>query len=124
MVFICVKTPFKTTVVAHKFGSSDFVRAGIIKSPLFSITFLRKPFYLSILYTMKSAPKIHVVGAGVVGLTTALVLQIKGYDVTILANHFPGDKSPDYTSPWAGARWKSVAPNFDARLQRKNEIFH
>lgn len=68
---------------------------------------------------MKSTPKIHVVGAGVVGLTTALVLQLKGYDVTILAKHFPGDKSPEYSSPWAGARWKTVAPASDARLQRK-----
>ena len=68
---------------------------------------------------MKSTPKVHVVGAGVVGLTTALLLQIKGYDVTILAKHFPGDKSADYTSPWAGARWKTMAPNDNPRLQRK-----
>ncbi|KAI9278767.1 hypothetical protein BDA99DRAFT_428548 [Phascolomyces articulosus] len=68
---------------------------------------------------MKSTPpKVHVVGAGVVGLTTALLLQIKGYDVTILAKHFPGDLSSDYTSPWAGARWKTMAPNDDSRLQR------
>ncbi|KAG2220124.1 hypothetical protein INT45_006152 [Circinella minor] len=68
---------------------------------------------------MKSTPpKVHVIGAGVVGLTTALLLRIKGYDVTILAKHFPGDLSSDYTSPWAGARWKTMAPNDDPRLQR------
>lgn len=67
---------------------------------------------------MKRVPKVHVIGAGVIGLTTATLLLIEGYDVTILAKHFPGDMSIDYTSPWAGARWKTLAPNDDARLQR------
>lgn len=65
---------------------------------------------------LKQTPKVHVIGAGVIGLTTALVLQIKGYDVTVLAKHFPGDKSAGYES---GVQWKSMAPNSDARLQRK-----
>ncbi|KAI9313541.1 hypothetical protein BX666DRAFT_1864121 [Dichotomocladium elegans] len=65
-----------------------------------------------------NTPKVHVIGAGVIGLTTAVVLLAKGYDVTLLAKHFPGDRSGDYTSPWAGARWKTVAPNNDLRLQR------
>lgn len=39
--------------------------------------------------------------AGVAGLTTALVLSRKGYNVTIVAQHMPGDLSAQYTSPWA-----------------------
>lgn len=64
--------------------------------------------------------KINVIGAGVIGLTTALILQKKGYRVTIIAEHFPGDKSTHYTSPKAGARWQTLAPNSDLRLQRKS----
>lgn len=63
--------------------------------------------------------RVTVVGAGVVGLTTALLLQQRGYDVTIVADHFPGDKGIGYTSPVAGARWKTLAPNSDLRLQSK-----
>ncbi len=63
--------------------------------------------------------QIRVIGAGVIGLTTALLLQKKGYHVTIIADHFPGDKSPQYTSPNAGARWKTLASNSNLRLQRK-----
>ena len=35
------------------------------------------------------------------GLTTALVLARKGYKVTVVAQHLPGDLSIEYTSPWA-----------------------
>lgn len=67
-----------------------------------------------------SNKQIRVIGAGVIGLTTALLLQKKGYHVTIISDHFPTDKrSPYYTSPNAGARWKTLAPNSDLRLQRK-----
>lgn len=38
--------------------------------------------------------------AGVTGLTSALFLAQAGYKVTILAAHFPGDSSIEYTSPW------------------------
>lgn len=39
---------------------------------------------------------------GVIGLTTALKLQERGYKVTIIAECRPGDeKSARYTSPWA-----------------------
>jgi D-amino-acid oxidase len=37
----------------------------------------------------------------VAGLTTALVLVRKGYKVTVVAKHMPGDLSIEYTSPWA-----------------------
>lgn len=47
-------------------------------------------------------PKITVVGAGVQGLTVALLLQKQGYEVTIIAKYLPGDLNIEYTSPWAG----------------------
>lgn len=47
--------------------------------------------------------QVVVLGAGVIGLTTALQLQQKGFHVTILAHHLPGDLDKDYTSPWYGA---------------------
>lgn len=38
--------------------------------------------------------------AGVIGLQTAISLLEAGYKVTIVAKHFPGDLSIEYTSPW------------------------
>ncbi|KAI5117886.1 hypothetical protein M0805_002277 [Coniferiporia weirii] len=53
---------------------------------------------------------IVVLGAGVVGLSTALKIREKGYSVTIVAEHFPDDpKTIRYTSPWAGAHHISTA---------------
>jgi glycine/D-amino acid oxidase-like deaminating enzyme len=42
-------------------------------------------------------------------LQTAVSLLEAGYDVTVIAKHFPGDKSIEYTSPWAGAQWRTHA---------------
>ncbi|TFK41512.1 D-amino-acid oxidase [Crucibulum laeve] len=55
--------------------------------------------------------EIVVLGAGVIGLTTALKIQNRGgYRVTIIAEVLPGDpKSVKYTSLWAGAHHVSVA---------------
>ena len=39
------------------------------------------------------------------GLTTAVLLSRKGYDVTIVAQHMPGDYDIMYASPWAGANY-------------------
>ncbi|KAH9932225.1 D-amino-acid oxidase [Fomitopsis serialis] len=60
-----------------------------------------------------------VLGAGVVGLTTAVLAQEKGgYDVTIIAERFPTDpKSIDYCSAWAGGHHVSFA-NGDERMQK------
>ncbi|OBZ85612.1 D-amino-acid oxidase [Choanephora cucurbitarum] len=69
-----------------------------------------------------SQGKVNVIGAGVIGLTTALLLRQKGYSVTIIANHFPGDSDIEYTSPCAGARWRTVAPNSDLRLQHYDAV--
>ncbi|KAI8871734.1 nucleotide-binding domain-containing protein [Ramicandelaber brevisporus] len=60
-----------------------------------------------------SKPRAIVVGAGVVGLTTALVLarrRIFTGGIHILAAHLPGDiDAMYYASPWAGAHWRSMA---------------
>jgi len=63
--------------------------------------------------------QIVVIGAGVVGLTTALKLQERGgYRVTIIAETLPSDpKNIRYTSPWAGAHHVSSAGH-DKRLQK------
>jgi hypothetical protein len=52
-----------------------------------------------------------VLGAGVVGLSTVLELKrrVPAAHVIIAAKHFPGDRSVDYCSPWAGANWMSTA---------------
>ncbi|OAL32485.1 hypothetical protein AYO22_00507 [Fonsecaea multimorphosa] len=53
---------------------------------------------------------IVVVGAGVAGLTTALLLsQNPRYKVTIAAKHMPGDYDIEYASPWAGANYMPVS---------------
>ncbi|KAI8099600.1 uncharacterized protein BX664DRAFT_321698 [Halteromyces radiatus] len=65
---------------------------------------------------------ITVVGSGVTGLTTALLLVEKGYNVTIVAKHFPGDDNIEYTSPFAGAHWRTLASNKDVLAQRFDSI--
>lgn len=52
-----------------------------------------------------------VLGAGVVGLSTALELHTRNPSaaITIVAKFLPGDRSIEYASPWAGANWASVA---------------
>lgn len=55
------------------------------------------------------AKQVIVLGAGVTGLQTALSLltSTPAYKVTLLATHFPGDNSIQYTSPLAGGHWRS-----------------
>lgn len=55
--------------------------------------------------------QIVVIGAGVIGLTTAIKIQERGgYRVTVIAEALPGDlKTSKYTSPWAGAHHVSGA---------------
>ncbi|KIV91649.1 hypothetical protein PV10_06165 [Exophiala mesophila] len=51
-----------------------------------------------------------VVGAGVAGLTTALLLSRKtGYKIVVAAKHMPGDYDIEYASPWAGANYMPVS---------------
>ncbi|KAF9932607.1 hypothetical protein FBU30_007753 [Linnemannia zychae] len=64
-------------------------------------------------------PLVAVIGAGVVGLTTALLLQCNHYDVTIISDEFPweGKPRPDYASPKAGAHWRSMCDEDDERAK-------
>ncbi|KAI5476625.1 D-amino-acid oxidase [Pseudohyphozyma bogoriensis] len=50
--------------------------------------------------------RVVVLGGGVIGLTSALVLARNGYKVHLVARDMPGDKdSQGFASPWAGANW-------------------
>ncbi|CZR64766.1 probable D-amino-acid oxidase [Phialocephala subalpina] len=64
-------------------------------------------------------PNIVVVGAGVSGLTTALLLSKNPeYKVTIVAKHMPGDYDIEYTSPWAGANYLPVSNKAGSRWEK------
>jgi len=53
---------------------------------------------------------ITVIGAGVTGLSVATELIDAGYDVTMVAEFWPGDEDVNYTSPWAGAHFRPTPP--------------
>ncbi|KAH8898748.1 putative D-amino acid oxidase [Thozetella sp. PMI_491] len=55
--------------------------------------------------------RLCVLGAGVIGMSTALELKRRcpTTHVCIVAKYFPGDRSPEYCSPQAGANWLSMA---------------
>ena len=69
---------------------------------------LSEPFHMaaSRLHTMQQT-NVVIIGAGVIGLTTALLLaeDDKNYSITVVAKHMPGDSDIEYASPWAGANW-------------------
>ncbi|KAF9339296.1 hypothetical protein BGZ91_006417 [Linnemannia elongata] len=66
----------------------------------------------------KRTYKVNILGAGVSGLSTALaLLEKKTYSVKIYATHLPSDLNIDYTSPWAGAHWRSYADIADLAQQ-------
>ncbi|CAK7562784.1 MAG: D-amino acid oxidase [Sporothrix epigloea] len=65
-------------------------------------------------------PNIVVVGAGVAGLTSALLLsRDKSNKVTIVARHMPGDYDIEYTSPWAGANVLPMSAAPGSRWERE-----
>ncbi|RDX54806.1 D-amino-acid oxidase [Lentinus brumalis] len=68
---------------------------------------------------------IVVIGAGVVGLTTAVKIQEKGgYNVTVVAETFPTDpKTITYTSLWAGAHHVSHAGRDEKQMAIDKETF-
>lgn len=60
---------------------------------------------------MSFGNSIIVLGAGVLGLTTAAELSSR-YPKTkfiVVAKHLPGDRDKLYASPWAGANWEPVS---------------
>ncbi|KEY68126.1 hypothetical protein S7711_05535 [Stachybotrys chartarum IBT 7711] len=58
--------------------------------------------------------------AGVSGLTTALLLsKCNGFKITIVAEHMPGDFSPTYASPWAGANFMPMATEEGSMYERR-----
>lgn len=57
-----------------------------------------------------TAYDVVVLGAGVIGLSTALELVSRGYNVAVVAKDLPCDlHSTGFASPWAGANWCSYA---------------
>lgn len=74
---------------------------------------------------MSNVKNIVVLGAGVVGLSTALKIQEKpGYKATIVAEYLPTDeKNVKYTSQWAGAQHVSFATLDDFRHPIDKETF-
>lgn len=61
---------------------------------------------------MPQGDLVIVIGAGVIGLSTACQLQTEGYQVLIVSELNPHTtKSIKYTSCWAGAHHVSVATN-------------
>ncbi|KAM3416138.1 hypothetical protein BST61_g7746 [Cercospora zeina] len=59
---------------------------------------------------------ILIIGAGVIGLSNAVFLSEDGYKVTVIAAHVPGDESVEYTSPWAGAHWRTHATTSEPEI--------
>ncbi|KAF8600605.1 nucleotide-binding domain-containing protein [Ceratobasidium sp. AG-I] len=67
---------------------------------------------------------VTVLGAGVVGLSTAIRLLEKKFDVNIIAEFLPGDKKTiEYTSPWAGAHHVSRAEGNKVQLGYDKRTF-
>ncbi|RIB20078.1 hypothetical protein C2G38_1964445 [Gigaspora rosea] len=71
---------------------------------------------------MSKKINVNVIGAGVIGLTTALILQRNGYQVEILSEHWPGDLDINYSSPWAAATWRASLYIKDERVQEYERI--
>ncbi|CAG8517503.1 17423_t:CDS:2 [Dentiscutata heterogama] len=65
---------------------------------------------------------VNVIGAGVIGLTTALILQRNRYLVEILSEHWPGDLNINYSSPWAVAAWRASLYIEDERVHEYEKI--
>ncbi|KAL7924517.1 FAD dependent oxidoreductase [Trichoderma austrokoningii] len=63
---------------------------------------------------------IVVAGAGVSGLTSALLLsRNKANKITVVAKHMPGDYDIEYASPWAGANVLPMADDENSRWERR-----
>ncbi|BGP22281.1 D-amino acid oxidase [Rhodotorula toruloides] len=71
---------------------------------------------------MQSQKRVVVLGSGVIGLSSALILARKGYSVHIVARDLPEDvSSQTFASPWAGANWTPFMTLSDGPRQAKWE---
>lgn len=72
---------------------------------------------------LKTMTTVVVIGAGVVGLSTAIRLLEHGYRVILLAKQFPSSTSildipsHDYSTFWAGANWLDFSEKGQLVLQ-------
>ncbi|KAJ6079107.1 hypothetical protein N7467_008860 [Penicillium canescens] len=67
---------------------------------------------------------IVVIGAGVIGLTTALRIQqtlSPSQSILLVARDFPSDTSVNYASPWAGAHYRPVPGSTHQALCEANQ---
>ncbi|KAH8588195.1 FAD dependent oxidoreductase [Bisporella sp. PMI_857] len=69
-----------------------------------------------------SQGQLVVLGAGVIGLQTAICLLEAGFQVTILAKYWPGDQERLYTSMWAGAQWRSSSTMHEIKMQEWQKL--
>lgn len=51
---------------------------------------------------------IVILGAGIIGCTTARQLLLNGFPVVLVAEYLPGDQNIFYASAWAGAAWHAA----------------
>ncbi|TQV95527.1 hypothetical protein V2A60_000717 [Cordyceps javanica] len=65
----------------------------------------------------RNSPLVIVLGAGVIGLQTAINLLEAGYSIAIVARDWPGDQNFGYTSMWAGAQWRSTSKMHEKHMQ-------
>ncbi|GAA5832364.1 hypothetical protein JCM3766R1_002396 [Sporobolomyces carnicolor] len=66
-------------------------------------------------YTHASPSPVIVLGAGCIGLTTAIEVLKSGLPVLLLAHHLPGELAAEYASTAAGAHHLSFAADSDWR---------
>ncbi|KAJ5893673.1 D-amino-acid oxidase [Penicillium taxi] len=73
---------------------------------------------------MSHPETIVVIGAGVIGLSTALLIQQHlntAQSIIVVARDFPSDTSINYASPWAGAHYRPVPGTSPQTLQEASQ---
>ncbi|KAJ5561102.1 D-amino-acid oxidase [Penicillium sp. DV-2018c] len=73
---------------------------------------------------MSNQETIVVIGAGVLGLSTALYIQqhlTPTQSILLVARDFPSDTSINYASPWAGAHYRPVPGSTPQLLREANQ---